>query len=84
MSLYQEIVAAKIPHDHHESDLYVPDNTDTRQILDRHPMSKGNAKRFKDNVTKTTWIDIPFAYDPFWEAAAKAANHRANMKRTRT
>lgn len=66
MSVYTDILAARIEHDHHESDLYVPDNAEVRQILDRHVEFKKNAKPFKDKFTGNTWLDIPFAYDPFY------------------
>jgi len=71
MSLYQEIVAAKIEHDNHESDLYFIDNDESRKILAKYPQKQENAKRFKHATTGAMWWDVPFAFEPFWEAKQK-------------
>jgi len=67
MSLYQELKAAGVPMANHESDLYVPDTEQVRAILDKYPVSKSNARRFTNQVEGGTWIDIPFAFEPWWE-----------------
>lgn len=64
VSIYEQLKAANIPLDHHESDLYVKLTPESQKIID--------AYKFKSNVTKfvygymEVWYDIPFAYDPFW------------------
>jgi hypothetical protein len=69
-SLYKELVAAGVPIDHHESDLYVLDTRVARGILAAHG-KKGTA--FTSQVDGRRWIDVPFAYEPFWEKASRAA-----------
>lgn len=77
--LYDVIVAAGIPLDHHESDLYVPDTPEVRAILDRpeYALNKTNATRFTNQVEGGTWIDIPFAYAPYWRARSTGKAVRA-------
>jgi len=69
-SIYQQMVAAGVPVASYSSDLYAPVNDTTRAIVD--------AYRFKRNVTTfisddpadkgARFYDIPFAYDPWWDA----------------
>lgn len=69
-SLYDEIVAAGIPHDHHQSDLYVPATKEAAALI-KARRSHGevhHVQGFIDNVTGKPWLDVMFAYDPFWEA----------------
>ena len=73
-TLFGEIVAAGIKHASHETDLYIPDTPEARAILDQFPLEKRNARRFRNQVEGGTWIDIPFAYLPAWEAKQKRAN----------
>ncbi len=63
-SLYQALRAAGVPIDHHESDLYVLDMPIARTLIAKHG-KKGTA--FTSQIDKRRWIDVPFAYDPFWE-----------------
>ena len=58
----------------HETDLYIPDTPQARAILDRFPVHKANARRFTNRVKGGTWIDVPFAYLPAWEAKQKRAS----------
>jgi hypothetical protein len=70
-SLFEEIQAAGIPFANHESDLYVPDTEQVRAILARHPVSKSNATTFVNQAPPhkgERWLDIPFAYAPWWGA----------------
>lgn len=68
MTLYDEMIAAGIAVDNHESDLYVLDCPKSREILKRYPTQQSNATSFVSNVDSKRWIDIPFAFDPFWIA----------------
>jgi hypothetical protein len=65
-TIYEEMMAAGVAVDSHESDLYVADTTASRSILSRHDVHVKNAKGFTNAVTGDRWIDIPFAFDPFW------------------
>lgn len=76
-TLYQRIVAAGIPHANHESDLYVPATPEVRKIIKefnvecRKPGFEVRPLAFKNQVEGGLWLDIPFAYDPWWEARLK-------------
>jgi hypothetical protein len=67
VSLFSEVLAAGIPHASHESDLYLPDTPAVRQLLVKHPDWLRNVQRFSNQVEGGSWIDVPFAYDPWWE-----------------
>jgi len=70
--LYDELVEADIPTDSHESDLYVLDVPAARKILEKYPTHRKNATRFKDRRDGKIWIDVPFAYAPFWRKKRRA------------
>ena len=71
-TIYQRIVAAGIPHANHESDLYVPDTPEVRRIIEevKHH-TQCCFSSFINQVEGGTWLDIPFAYDHWWEARLK-------------
>ena len=72
-SIYARAKAAGIPMDSHESDLYLKDTPDARRILQEWREESGRdgcVTYFRDNIDRQQWIDIPFAYDPFWAVAA--------------
>jgi hypothetical protein len=64
-SLYEQMKAAGVEIDHHESDLYVPVNPTTRLIISDYKY-KSNVETFRSQIDGTYWYDIPFAYDPAW------------------
>lgn len=70
LSLYESAIAAGIPHSSHESDLYLPDCVAVRAILDRYPLDKANARPFRSQIDGRQWLDIPFAFLPWWEKRA--------------
>jgi hypothetical protein len=55
-------VMTKDEIDHHYSNLYVKRNAASKEIIERYQF-KNLVTTFKDQITKTTWYDIPFAYD---------------------
>jgi hypothetical protein len=63
-TLYEEVIALKIPVCSHYSDLYIPVNVETTELIKRH---KAKATTFVHQGDQTLWYDIPFAYEPFWE-----------------
>lgn len=67
MELFNAIKQAGIEFASHESDLYLPDTPEVRAILEKYPVSKSNAQRFKNQLNGEIWLDVPFAYLPFWE-----------------
>jgi hypothetical protein len=75
-SIYQQLVAAGVEIDHHESDLYCPVNEVTKAIVEEGQYRSGDygdyllkraVSTFNSQIDGTLWYDIPFAYDPFWE-----------------
>lgn len=66
-SLYRDLAAAGLQLDSHESDLYVEDTPEARAILARHPTHQTNARPFRHAVTGKSWLDVPFAFEPFWQ-----------------
>lgn len=66
-TLFQKIVDAGIQFDHHESDLYVKDCPEAREILEEFPTNKRNARPFRSEIEPhDMYLDVPFAYEPFW------------------
>lgn len=66
MNIYKEVVKRNIPHQSHESDLYIPVTDETRQLLTEYEY-RANVTIFINQVEGGPWYDIPFAYAPFWE-----------------
>jgi hypothetical protein len=56
--------------DHHESDLYVRDTPLVRAIVRQFGRE---SRGFTSDVDGQRWLDIPFAYEPFWEKKARGA-----------
>lgn len=73
MTIYEQLQAAGVPLDHHESDLYAKDTPETRRILDAaRTLGKcTSATRFRSQIDGAFWWDIPFHYDPFWPKRAQ-------------
>lgn len=65
MTLHEELEAAGVPLDNHESDLYAKVCDASTRIVQRvdHPCSV-----FVSQIDGTHWYDLPFAFDPFWLA----------------
>ena len=68
MTLYEELKRAGVRMSNYRSDLYFEDTETTREILGRHGKTHS---RFSNQVENETWIEVPFAYDPYWEAKQK-------------
>ncbi len=68
MTLYQTLVAAGCVLDNHESDLYVKATPAAEKILRQSTMGWS---RFISQTDGQCWFDVPFAYDPWWEARAQ-------------
>lgn len=64
-SIYTLLVEAEQEVSSHESDLYVPVNPVTTEIIKNYEF-KCNVTRFKSNVDGRQMYEIPFAYNPFW------------------
>ena len=67
ISIYEELKAAGVEIDHHESDLFVPVNAITIPIVDRFDPDRATVTTFNSRIDGKLWYDIPFQYAPFWE-----------------
>ena len=65
MSIYEEMVKAGVKIDSWQSDMYVPVNDITKEIISRYQFKKMVTK-FRDNIDHVIYYDIPFAYDPHY------------------
>ena len=64
---YEAAIDAGLETDNHESDLYIKDSEAARVIIAGHEFSS-NVTRFRSQIDGCIWFDVPFAYDPWWEA----------------
>ena len=71
-TLYEDCIAAGIPVDSHESDLYVKCCPESRELLHRHGVQ---ATCFMSQIDDTAWYDVPFRFDPWWESRLRTADH---------
>ena len=68
VDLYDDLLEANCEMDNHESDLYVKDTQQARDIIQPHQQT-GEAKtvtRFISSRDKSIWLEIPFAYLLWW------------------
>ncbi len=72
-SLYSELLAAGVPMDHHESDLYVKLTTVSAGIIRAYEIGK-HAHPFVSQQDGSVWYEVPFAYLPFWEAVERRSD----------
>lgn len=61
-SIYDRLKEAGLELDHHESDLYVRATPEAYKLTAGQP----NRSTFRDSKG-ALWIELPFAYQPFWE-----------------
>jgi len=79
-SLYQRLQSAMRPGDisSHYSDLYVRYTPEAAAVIAEWKQEKqltgwGMCSFFTNQVEGGRWIDIPFAFDPYWEAHLRPA-----------
>lgn len=70
MTIYEKMVQAGVKIENHCSDLYVPKNAITDQIVQLFAYCT-MVETFTDNIDRTLWYNIPFCYDPYWINKAK-------------
>ena len=79
MSLYTELRDAGCELDNYYSDLYVKVTPESTAVLiQHHRRSQGRhhhvgAGTFISGVDGLPWYEVPFAYDPWWEAKSADA-----------
>jgi hypothetical protein len=61
---YKQLKALGVPMDSHESDLYVQATPEAVSIV---KASGWSHMFFQSQIDGNTWIDVAFAYEPFWE-----------------
>ena len=64
-TLYEVLKAAGCDLDSHESDLYVKDTPEAREIVGRYCLP---INLFVSPIDKKMRIELPFMNQPFWEA----------------
>jgi len=72
-SIFQQATAAGLEMGNHSSDLHLKDTPEARAIIAAWETETGMSKSatyFVSGIDNTRWIDLPFAYDPFWEGRA--------------
>ena len=71
-SFYAACVAAGVPISNHDSDLYVPVNEITRELIRKHyPPRSALVSTFICNITGAFHYDVAFAYQPYWDKCTK-------------
>jgi len=63
-SLHAECLMLALNVDSHESDLYIEDTPAARKLVTFHGHE---IKSFISPIDGKSWLDVPFAYEPFWE-----------------
>lgn len=75
-SLYDRVVELGCEIDHHGADLYVRRTPEAYQLIRDFEAEGGitNKTYFHSTIDASTWIDLPFLYDPYWESKRRAAD----------
>lgn len=68
-SLYEDLQSTGAEMDNHESDLYVKATPETRLLVE---VSGLTFTEFRSEADGAAWLDVPFAYLPWWEHRAGA------------
>ena len=64
--IHKALVNAGVPVDHHQGDLYCKATPQALLLLHGYKW-QANITRFRSAIDGSHWIDIPFAYTPFYE-----------------
>jgi len=68
-TIYQDALLAGLRLDNHCSDLYIKACPEAFALVRKHGVK--TATTFVSLVDGEVWIDVPFAYDPFWKNRGK-------------
>jgi hypothetical protein len=66
-TVYQALLAAGCQMDSHESDLYVAPSETAHAIIRQYAV---HYNRFTSQTDGQLWYDLPFRFDPWWDARA--------------
>jgi len=67
LTVYQALIAAGCTVDNHESDLYVAPSPDAARFIREFA---AHHNRFTSQIDGQLWYDLPFMFDPWWNARA--------------
>jgi hypothetical protein len=76
--IYEELKAAGVPLDHHESDLYAKVTPESRAIVKAYRF-RSQVSVFTSNTDGEPWYDVPFAYQPFWDRVAERVDKAGQL-----
>lgn len=86
MTIYNDLLAAGVELDSHESDLYAVVTPTSTAIVDRYIAAGNRVTGFTALADGRRWYDIPFAFDPFWDqvkaGGIRLADRRASNAST--
>lgn len=73
-SLYERLVEAGCETDSYQSDLYVRETEIAKQIIRDFESEGGisNKENFTSDRDGQRWIELPFAFKPYWDARSRA------------
>lgn len=71
MGIYEELKKAGVPTGHNESDLHAKVTPESAAIVAGYE-HMAMVSRFTSQIDGEPWYDIPFAYQPFWDAKARS------------
>lgn len=77
MNIYKAALELGVEIDNHESDLYIPVTTETRNLVHMYEYRQ-NVTVFTSQIDGKPWFDIPFAYEPWWQNAANQVSRWAH------
>ena len=63
--LFNKLIKAEVPISNHYSDLYVKKTDESMDLLSEYEF-RCNVTKFVNQIDKTVWYDVPFAYIPYW------------------
>jgi len=79
MTLYNELKEAGIPMDNHSSVLYFKISQIALDILEKYPLERRNSRPFRNQIDREMWMDVPFAFIPWWTAKTSMANNQPTL-----
>ena len=78
VSIYKRMLELGVEISSNRSDLYVPVNCVTTELLARYSQRDSSSRvtfsTFFNNLTSTQWYCINFAYEPFWHRVSSGVN----------
>jgi len=65
-TLMQAVIESGLPHDHHESDLYIKDSPEARALIEQYGHFREGGKKFRpftSQIDHERWLEVPFSYE---------------------